>query len=74
MERRQCGFRWISSGRTRSARPFTCPMNLALLSGTITSLAFYTNFYDSPSNGATKIWLGSTNVQDLVLAGFLLLK
>ena len=38
---------------------------LGFVSGTITSLAFYTNFYDSPANGATKIWLGSTNVQDL---------
>ena len=38
---------------------------LGFVSGTITSLAFYNNFFDSPSNGATKIWLGSTNVQDL---------
>jgi len=38
---------------------------LGFVSGTITSLAFYNNFFDSPTNGATKIWLGSTNVQDL---------
>ena len=38
---------------------------LGFVSGTITSLALYNNFVDSPSNGATKIWLGSTNVQDL---------
>ncbi|HPC51368.1 MAG TPA: CARDB domain-containing protein, partial [Candidatus Cloacimonas acidaminovorans] len=38
---------------------------LGFVSGTITSLAFYTSFFDSPANGATKIWLGSTNVQDL---------
>ena len=38
---------------------------LGFVSGTITSLAFYNNFFDSPANGATKIWLGSTNVQDL---------
>ena len=38
---------------------------LGFASGTITALAFYTNFTDSPANGATKIWLGSTNIQDL---------
>ena len=38
---------------------------LGFVSGTITSLALYNNFVDSPSNGATKIWLGSTNAQDL---------
>ena len=38
---------------------------LGFVSGTITSLALYNNFTDSPANGATKIWLGSTNVQDL---------
>ncbi len=38
---------------------------LGFVSGTITSLAFYNNFWNSPANGATKIWLGSTNVQDL---------
>ncbi|MEN6444872.1 MAG: carboxypeptidase regulatory-like domain-containing protein [Candidatus Cloacimonas sp.] len=38
---------------------------LGFVSGTITSLAYYNNFLDSPANGATKIWMGSTNVQDL---------
>jgi len=38
---------------------------LGFVSGTITSLALYTNFDIQPVNGATKIWLGSTNVQDL---------
>ncbi|MCB5257910.1 MAG: carboxypeptidase regulatory-like domain-containing protein, partial [Candidatus Cloacimonetes bacterium] len=38
---------------------------LGFISGTITSLAFYNNFADSPANGATKIWLGTTNQADL---------
>ncbi|HRR98492.1 MAG TPA: hypothetical protein P5542_07360, partial [Candidatus Syntrophosphaera sp.] len=38
---------------------------LGFTSGTITSLAFYNQFADSPANGATKIWLGSTNLADL---------
>ena len=38
---------------------------LGFVSGTITALAFYNNFSESPANGATKIWLGSTNVQNL---------
>jgi len=38
---------------------------LGFVSGTITSLALYNNFSGTPANGATKIWLGSTNVQDL---------
>jgi len=38
---------------------------LGFTSGTITSIAFYNQFADSPANGATKIWLGSTNQADL---------
>ena len=38
---------------------------LGFTSGTITSIAFYNQFADSPANGATKIWLGSTNLADL---------
>jgi len=41
------------------------PDELGFTSGTITSLAFYNNFADSPANGATKIWLGTTNQADL---------
>jgi len=41
------------------------PNELGFTSGTITSIAFYNNFADSPANGATKIWLGSTNLADL---------
>ncbi len=41
------------------------PDELGFTSGTITSLAFYNNFADSPTNGATKIWLGTTNQADL---------
>jgi|GEM_PF-803781 len=41
------------------------PDELGFVSGTITSLAFYNNFADSPANGTTKIWLGSTNQADL---------
>jgi len=41
------------------------PDELGFMSGTITSLAFYNNFADSPTNGATKIWLGTTNQADL---------
>ena len=41
------------------------PDELGFASGTITSLAFYNNFADSPSNGATRIWLGSTTQADL---------
>ncbi len=38
---------------------------LGFASGTITSLQLYNNFTTDNPNGATKIWLGSTNVQDL---------
>ena len=41
------------------------PDELGFASGTITSLQFYNNFVTSNPNGATKIWLGSTNVADL---------
>jgi urease beta subunit len=41
------------------------PDELGFTSGTITSLAFYNNFAHSPTNGATKIWLGTTNQADL---------
>jgi hypothetical protein len=41
------------------------PEELGFVSGTITSLAFYNNFADSPANGTTKIWLGTTNQADL---------
>jgi hypothetical protein len=43
---------------------------LGFTSGTITSLALYNDFADSPANGATKIWLGTTNLTDLS-AGFI---
>ena len=38
---------------------------LDFVSGTITSIALYNNFIDSLSNGATKVYLGSTNRSDL---------
>jgi hypothetical protein len=38
---------------------------LGFVSGTITSLQFYNNFVTDLPNGATKIWLGSTNQTDL---------
>ena len=38
---------------------------LGFVSGTITSLQWYNNFQTAFPNGATKIWLGSTNQQDL---------
>ncbi|MDD3144104.1 MAG: carboxypeptidase regulatory-like domain-containing protein, partial [Candidatus Cloacimonetes bacterium] len=41
------------------------PDELGFASGTITSLAFYNNFVTNLPNGATKIWLGTTNLQDL---------
>jgi hypothetical protein len=41
------------------------PDELGFTNGTITSLAFYNNFIDSPVNGETKIWLGSTDQDDL---------
>ncbi|MBW6514923.1 MAG: hypothetical protein K0B87_09265, partial [Candidatus Syntrophosphaera sp.] len=41
------------------------PDELGFVSGTITSLQFYNNFQTNMPNGATKIWLGTTNLQDL---------
>ncbi len=41
------------------------PDELGFVSGTITSLQFYNNFTTNLPNGATKIWLGTTNLQDL---------
>ena len=41
------------------------PDELGFVSGTIYSLAFYNNFADSPANGNTKIWLGSTTQSNL---------
>ena len=41
------------------------PDELGFTSGTIISIAFYNNFDVAPSNGATRIWLGSTNQADL---------
>ncbi|HRD01013.1 MAG TPA: CARDB domain-containing protein, partial [Candidatus Syntrophosphaera thermopropionivorans] len=41
------------------------PDELGFNGATISSIAFYNNFTDSPANGATKIWLGSTNQADL---------
>ena len=41
------------------------PDEMGFVSGTITSLSFYNNFSTNLPNGATKIWLGSTNLQDL---------
>ncbi|MGC9361785.1 MAG: carboxypeptidase regulatory-like domain-containing protein, partial [Candidatus Syntrophosphaera sp.] len=41
------------------------PDELGFVSGTITSLQFYNNFSTNLPNGATKIWLGTTNLQDL---------
>ncbi|MDD3606749.1 MAG: CARDB domain-containing protein, partial [Candidatus Cloacimonas acidaminovorans] len=41
------------------------PDELGFTSGTITSLAFYNNFADSPANGATRIWLGTTTQPNL---------
>ncbi len=41
------------------------PDELGFASGTITSISFYNNFEVTPSNGTTKIWLGSTSQQDL---------
>ncbi|NLN85404.1 MAG: hypothetical protein GX135_04785, partial [Candidatus Cloacimonetes bacterium] len=38
---------------------------LDFVSGTITSLAFYNNFASNNPNGATKIWMGSTDQTDL---------
>jgi hypothetical protein len=41
------------------------PDELGFASGTITSLQFYNNFDVAPANGATKVWLGTTNQADL---------
>ncbi len=38
---------------------------LGFISGTITALQFYNNFSTNLPNGATKLWLGSTNLPDL---------
>lgn len=41
------------------------PEELGFSSGTVTALQFYNNFTTSNTNGATKIWLGSSNLADL---------
>lgn len=41
------------------------PDELGFSSGTVTALQFYNNFTTSNTNGATKIWLGSSTMADL---------
>lgn len=41
------------------------PEELGFASATIDSIAFYNDFTNSPSNGATQIWMGSTGLQHL---------
>jgi hypothetical protein len=41
------------------------PDELGFVSGTITSMAFYSDFFTNMPAGATKIWLGTTNQADL---------
>jgi hypothetical protein len=41
------------------------PDELGILSGTINSIAFYNQFSSNSPTGATKIWMGNTNLLDL---------
>ncbi|MDZ4183321.1 MAG: T9SS type A sorting domain-containing protein [Candidatus Cloacimonadaceae bacterium] len=41
------------------------PQELGFASATIDSLSFYNNFYGTPLNRATKIWMGTTGFADL---------
>ena len=41
------------------------PDELGILSGTINSIAFYNQFNSNSPTGATKIWMGNTNLLDL---------
>lgn len=41
------------------------PEELGFASATIDSIAFYNEFTDSPANGSTQIWMGSTGLQHL---------